>query len=218
MQEVYPVERLEVWKKIGEGLGFGPGHAEGRDGLVRRTWWLIVLGLIGCLLIMAGEAFAPPAQSPRPMAEPVVARPREEAAESVSGYATLLETGLAEVLSQVSGAGEVKVRVYLGSGPRYEYAKKTSANARTTEEKDQAGGVRTITEREDGQEVTVVRNDSAKKEEPIVLVRHEPEVRGVLVLATGAGDGRVREALSQAVQTALNLPAHRVEVLPKGVR
>jgi stage III sporulation protein AG len=210
------VEWLEVWRRVEDQLGFGPAKSGGRAGLARRTWWLIILGLIGCLLIVAGEAFAPPVKNPQPKAEPVVAPGRNAANDS--NYAAEVQAGLTEVLGQIAGAGEVSVRVYLGSGPRYEYAQKTSTNARTTEEKDQAGGVRTITERDEGQEVTVVRNDSIRKEEPIILVRHEPEIRGVLVLATGAGDSAVREALSLAVQTALGLPAHRVEVLAKGVR
>ena len=37
-----------------------------------------------------------------------------------------------------------------------------------------------------------------------------------MVVAEGAGDLIIKERISQAVQTLLNIPAHRVTVLPKG--
>lgn len=211
------MEWRELRTRFVESLGFGAVQKDGREGLVRKTWWLVLLGILGCLLVVTGEVTAPPARPRTEQDQPAAAKPGGGEATPAE-YAAGLEQGLTETLGQIVGAGEVRVRVYLESGPRFEYARKTSSNARTTEERDRTGGLRTITEREDGQEVTVVRNDGAKKEEPVILVRHEPEIRGVLVLATGAADVRVREALAAAVQTALGLPAHRVEVLAREVR
>ena len=43
-----------------------------------------------------------------------------------------------------------------------------------------------------------------------------PSIVGVVVVAQGAGDMRVRLELVRAVQTLLNIPASAVEVLPSG--
>lgn len=40
-----------------------------------------------------------------------------------------------------------------------------------------------------------------------------PEIRGVIVVADGAKDPRLRYELSSAVQTALGIPAYKVKVI-----
>jgi stage III sporulation protein AG len=126
-----------------------------------------------------------------------------------------VEAVLAETLSQVAGAGQVSVRVFLDSGPRYEYARKTADDTRTTQESDRSGTSRITSERREEGEVTVRRGGSGGEDVPVVVMTHLPAVRGVLVVAGGAADPTVRAELSRAVQTALGLPPHRVTVLAK---
>lgn len=178
-----------------------------------RTGWLLLLGLLGVLLLAWGSFTAPataPAGSKAP--EPAPATVRDEGEES---FAPRLEASLAQTLSQVAGAGRVSVRVFLSSGPRYEYARKTTGETRTTQESEKGGVSRVTSEQRDEGEVTIMRGETGGRDEPVVVVARVPEIQGVLVVAEGASDPLVRVELTRAVETALGLPAHRVRVLAK---
>lgn len=181
--------------------------------------WLLGLGLLGVALLASASLFPTPSGAPAP-------KPGAPAAEGPVGtaggagapdgaYAAQIESALAQTLSEMRGAGEVSVRVFLESGERHEYARKTTGDTRTTQESDRAGTSRVTSEERQETEVTVVRGAGGGSDQPVVVVTHLPEVRGVLVLASGASDPAVRQELTRAVRTALNLPAHRVRVLPK---
>lgn len=201
-------ERLNRWRE--------------RLGSSAKQGWLLALGLAGVLLLALGS-FPPGERRPAAVAQPGAGsgagQPEERGLPAASSgdeaYAARLEQALAETLAQVSQAGRVSVRVFLASGPRHEYARKTSGDTRTTQETDQTGTSRVTTEQHEEGEITVMRGESGGGEVPVVEVTHLPEVRGVLVVASGASDPLVRAALAKAVSTALNLPLHRIEVLAK---
>ena len=60
---------------------------------------------------------------------------------------------------------------------------------------------------------TVLRMDGERKEVPLVLEEEEPVVRGVLVVINGVHDADVRLRIARAVQTVLQIPMYRIEVL-----
>ncbi|MDI6870020.1 MAG: stage III sporulation protein AG [Bacillota bacterium] len=185
---------------------------------VGKSAWLLLLGLLGVLLLALGNFPSTPASAPASPqtaaggAAPVV--PPAQAAAS-DEYTARLEEALAGTLSQVAGAGRVSVRVFLASGPRYEYARKTTGETRTTQESDRDGTSRVTSEQHEEGEVTVIRGEPGGKDVPVVVVTRLPEIQGVLVAASGAVDPVVRAELAKAVETALNLPPHRVRVLAK---
>ncbi|MGE5552789.1 MAG: hypothetical protein ACM3XZ_02555 [Betaproteobacteria bacterium] len=190
-----------------------------------KNGWLLLLGLLGVVLLAMGSLS--PGSTDAPVTRfgeagtkhPTSPHAGEDspaaAASEADQYAVELEQALAETLSQVAGAGDVSVRIFLASGPRYEYARKTSADTRTTQESDPGGSSRVISEQHEEGEVTVRRGGAGGEDVPVVVVTHLPAVQGVLVVASGATDPMVRAELSRAVQTALNLPPHRVRVLAK---
>ena len=53
-------------------------------------------------------------------------------------------------------------------------------------------------------------------QEAIVLYEKEPQVRGVLVVAEGAGDPSVRLDLQRAVQAVTGAPLKAIEVFEMG--
>lgn len=125
-----------------------------------------------------------------------------------------IESRLKSILSQIEGAGEVDVTVFLASGTRYEYAVNVSANKRVIDEKDQAGGVRLTTEDNSSDQYVLIRGNQSQ-EEPVVIQEKSPQIQGVLIVAEGARKPAVRAKLLQAVQVALGLDAHRIQVLPR---
>ncbi len=129
-----------------------------------------------------------------------------------------LELRLEKILSQVQGAGQVEVSVFLAAGPSYEYATNVSDNQRVVDEKDQGGGIRLTTEHNSSEQHVLIRGNQAGLEKPIVLKETRPKILGVLVVADGAGDIKIKNKLTRAIEIALGLEIHRIQVLSREVK
>ena len=179
---------------------------------------LLVVLLGGILLLICTSSWV----SPKPKASSTsVDQPSAVSNGGEVGLAKAekdLEKRLEEILSSVAGSGEVQVTITMAAGPEHQYAKNTSQQNRTIEEKDQTGGNRMTTETNEDGDLVLVREVSGGKEEPVLIRATRPEIAGVLVLAEGARDPGLREELVQAVLTVLAVPAHKVTVLPKESR
>lgn len=204
----------DYWKKIG-----GSGDNGGNTKLTRKKmWWLAGLMALGALLVMVGSAGDDPQLSQKeimqgqkeiagePLNKSLMAR--EE--ESLSGK-------LQEMLAEIEGAGKVKVTVRLAASAREDYAINTTTGRKTTQEKDQGGGTRVITENTDTNQLVLIRGGNG--ENPVVEQERAAQVAGVLVVADGARDPRVKARLFQAVRVALGVEPQKILVLPseKGV-
>ena len=114
-----------------------------------------------------------------------------------------------------SRVGSLQVFVTLESSGRSVYAQDVTEDVRTTLEQDQSGGTREINEMRRTTTLVQLRNDESRKEEPLLLEEFRPTIRGVVIVAEGAGDPQVALMLTQAVQTALDIGAHKIGVYPK---
>ncbi len=189
---------------------------------IRKIGWLVLAGLVGILLLVIG--FSPRLQSPsqapgtpRPGATggaAPVAAGATPGAGSESGESHL-EHRLEEILRQVEGAGRVSVKVTFATGRMYDYAENASREESTTREHDGEGVRRETTEVRTTGEVVTTQDRGSGYAVPVVRNVLEPRVQGVLVVSDGARDARVRSALSDAVATLLDIPPHRVAVLPR---
>ncbi|MEW6106264.1 MAG: stage III sporulation protein AG [Bacillota bacterium] len=205
---------------------------EGRDeaggGLkapqIRKIGWLILVGLVGVLLLVIG--FSPRLQSPsgtpgmpRPGATdgaaPVAAGPGAEAVDVLGSHESYLERRLEEILRQIEGAGRVSVKLTFATGRMYEYAENATREESTTREHDSGGVRRETTEVRTSGEVVTTQERGTGYAVPVVRNVLEPRVQGVLVVSDGARDARVRSALTEAVATVLDIPPHKVAVLPR---
>jgi len=133
---------------------------------------------------------------------------------SVSDLEAMMERTLERILSQIRGAGKVSVAVSLETGATYVYGYDETQTSQTTQEHDASGGSRVVTETNSTRSAVVVSQSGSSQ---AVVVRVDlPPVKGVVVVATGAGDSRVKALLSAAVQTLYGVPAYRVIVLAGG--
>lgn len=122
-----------------------------------------------------------------------------------------LEKRLETILSEMEGVGGVSVSVVYAEGPTREYAINVSTTAKEIQEKDPSGGVRATNEKtESGQMVMVEGN-----EQPVLVRESMPKIQGVLIVAKGVEDPLVKEKLFKAVQTLLQVPAHRITICPR---
>ena len=193
------------------------GHEQGDDeGLLnlnpaqaRRAKLTVILLLVGLvLLVSTAPERKPTVQS---LAEPVM---RSTSEEDWSDFQTRLERSLAGTFRQIAGGAQERVLLTM-DGPRRVYLAIQTKVVRTTVESDRAGVERQITEERTTTQYVLVAADDRKGEQPIVVQEGRPPIRGVLVIADGARDPRVRLDILRAVETVLGVPAHRIEVMPR---
>lgn len=107
------------------------------------------------------------------------------------------EERLESILSKISGAGEVDVMItyYGGSEQSIAYEIKSENEEKSSQVDKRA----------------VMSGNS-----PVVVQELYPEVKGVIVVAQGAGSAEVKRALSEAVTAVMGVGASRVRVYEKG--
>lgn len=175
---------------------------------------LAILALLGILLIFIGNIFT---QKPDTFENTSVGNTNDDEAVTSSGTVLqyeaekTLKSDLVKILSQIEGVGRVSVELTYESGPEYELAYDRQVTTSETEERDDAGGIRRISEMSEEYKVVLVKD---KTEQPVIVREIRPKLRGVLVVAEGADNSRVKAMLFNAVQAVLDLPAHKIQVLP----
>ncbi|HHY36655.1 MAG TPA: hypothetical protein GX518_03085 [Firmicutes bacterium] len=184
---------------------------------------LVLLGIIGFFLFLTAGIWGrrgaelplkPDTQIPEGGIKVNVPTGEENLTE-LQLYEQVLSERLARILTEVQGAGEVAVYVSLAGGPEYDYAQNRSVEARTTEERDTGGGQRVIQETREDQQLVMVAGIQGTGNQGLVRKESHPPVQGVLVVAAGAGNSRVKAELLRAVQVALGIGSHKIVVLPK---
>ncbi len=115
---------------------------------------------------------------------------------------------LSDILGQIEGAGEVKVSITLYSDGEKNYVSNITEEKNDITEADPQGGEKQSIETKSTKELAVSSGD------PLLTENKFPEVIGVLVVAEGAENPAIKEKLMAATATLLNIPAHKVSVMP----
>ncbi len=139
--------------------------------------------------------------------------PQQDIALENLSFETKLEKQLTELLRQVKGVGDVDVMITLEEETLIEPAFNTIDTEKTSEEKDNEGGVRTIIEKQTNQQVVLLRRNG--EEEAVVLKKTAPKIKGVLIVAEGASASDVREKIIKSTATLLDIPIYKISLLEK---
>lgn len=183
--------------------------------------WLLLLGLAGAAaMILADWAVpkpTPPAATDGPPSSPVVAGGRAETsghgADPFREYEEAYQKKLKELLENIAGVGEVDVSVTIDSTEETVLQQNERDSQQTTDEQDAAGTKRRTTQiTREGQ---IALYETSASQTPVVVKKIKPRIRGVVVVADGAGDAVVRARITEAVSRGLDVPAHRISVLPR---
>lgn len=178
--------------------------------------WLVSFALMG-VLVMSIANLGGNREKTKVSPAPEQLKTEKSLPQSTSSLATIersMEERMESILGQIAGVGEVAVNLTLSSSVEKQYAINSKIDKTEIDEQAQDGSTRKTTEtREDAQ--VVMKSMSQGKDEPVIIKEIRPEVVGIMVVAQGASDLAIRERISEAVQTLLNIPAHRVTVLPK---
>lgn len=182
--------------------------------LFKRNLWLAGLAVLGIIMLLypwAGRV--KPAEETPPRNELSVAIPPEQTANGMSAEEEKISKDLCEMLRQVDGAGQVVASVRLSGSSKEEYAVNTTTGKKTTQERDQTGGTRLTTEDNSSSQLVMNRSGTGG-EQPVVERETAPQVAGVLVVAEGAGEARVKAKLFEATRVALGIEPQKIMVLP----
>ena len=173
---------------------------------LKRSDWLILV-LAGILILI----IALPTDTKEK-------KQAEEAKENISKENNTMEASkdeierkLEDILEKIDGAGDVKVMItYQDSGTQVvEKDKNTSENS--LEESDSTCGVRSTKEQQ-LQESTVYEEADAGNT-PFVSKELLPKVEGILIVASGGDNQKVKQNISEAVLALFQVEAHRIKIV-----
>lgn len=130
--------------------------------------------------------------------------------QSNTSSTNTLEQRLEEILSNISGAGNVKV--FINYSESSETVAMYNENSKTsiTEETDTSGGIRKVEETDSQKEIVYQENGSDKI--PIVQKTIEPKIEGAIITAKGASNINIKTNIIQAVEAATGLATHKIQV------
>jgi len=175
--------------------------------------YLLILLIVAIVMMWVSDTFFAEDERAAPIPNNASAVNDTPAAETdLLSYQRTLEQTLTQNLAQIKGVGKVAVTVNLASGSQYVFAQNKSGETRTTEEKDEQGGTRIITETKTTEDIVTLKNGAT----PLIVQEIKPTIAGIMVVADGASDSAIKATLLKAVQTATGLPAHKIIVLPRG--
>lgn len=133
---------------------------------------------------------------------------------STAEYAKSLENRLNTVLSAIAGAGSVQCMITLdgeiervlaySNDEKNSFTQNTTSNGTTN---------KTETSTSNKEPILITVNGAS---EPLVLYEIMPNIKGIVVVASGAGDVRVKLDILKAVQALLNVESSQIEIFVKG--
>lgn len=188
----------------------------------KKTKYIIILALVGLLLLILGNAFSSSQeeagadnhltnQTQQP-AQKTVSK-GETATSDVSELEKNFENDLVGMLNKIQGISEAEVMVNLDSTNVKVYQKNLIRGQQTTNESDRNGGTRKVEDSTEESQTVLVRQGD--KEVPLLIQTDKPEVRGVFIVAKGVDHATVKKWVIEAVSRVLDVPTHRVSVMPK---
>lgn len=128
-------------------------------------------------------------------------------------YEEKLEKHLADVLKKVIDVGDVNVMITLENEVMVEPAYNTINNQKTSEEKDGEGGIRSTIETQSNRQVVLLQKGG--DDEPLLVKKSTPAIKGVLIVAEGASSSRIIDQITRATATVLDIPVYKIKVLQK---
>ncbi|MBD5089134.1 MAG: stage III sporulation protein AG [Clostridiales bacterium] len=132
--------------------------------------------------------------------------------EDLEKYIARQEEKLAQILAKVDGIGEVEVMITAKASKEKVTLKDVPYQRTETNEQDSGGGTRQKTEIS-SEETSVMDKLKDGEETPYVTKELQPEIEGVIVIASGAENSKVQKEINEAVVALFDVPAHKIKVM-----
>jgi stage III sporulation protein AG len=209
-------EALGKWMQMMEKwVGGGPGGSK----RMNTFRWLVIIGLCGVAILILnsfvsvqevdplGEGRASPAQSQE------VFMNKDGKDTMFEDYEHQYESRIKDILETIVGVGEVEVLVTVDSTEEIIVERNTRESQQVTKERDQNGADRHITDITRDRQV--VLHEVSGDQNPIIVKKIKPKIRGVVVVAKGAENLTVKKMIVEAIRRGLDVPPHRIWVSPR---
>lgn len=181
---------------------------KGRKG-IENLVIILILGVI--IIIVAGSFFSEDKnKNNMPTTQEKIALPSDEAKDELQ----MLEERLERILSEIEGAGEVKVMITGVSDGEVVHAYNQVEESSLREEHNGADNADTTDELRREQELVFMEGSSGERI-PVVIKSYQPEIKGVVVVADGAGNSMVQQDITGAVEALMGIPPHKIRVLKR---
>lgn len=162
---------------------------------IKKKYWppkkdqLLIIVLLGLLLAV----IAIPVEKKQVKSENVSETAATDTEEP--DYESRMEQKLEELLGSVDGIGRVRVMLtYEGTGEK-------------RVEKDRFHTA------DESREETVYEEDGSRGKSPYVISETNPKVEGVLVIAEGGGNSRIKQEILEAAQALFGIEAHKIKIM-----
>lgn len=193
----------EIKKLFGR---FGGGKKVGKE-----QWLIIVLmGILFCVISLPVEKEK--TKSGLLDTSNTILESEQTFDNEETDYAARWEEKLEENLRCVEGAGKVRVLINLKESEEQILARDGREESSDTVEEDAAGGSRHVSEsRTDKAVIRTV--DERGQNVPLVVKTVSPSVEGVVVIAQGADQARVRRDIIEAIQVLFDVDMNRISII-----
>lgn len=119
---------------------------------------------------------------------------------------------LKDILTKIDGVGEVEVKLRFGGSEIKIPATDKDSKQSKTEEKDSEGGERVNSEITGGDKVVMKNDDNGNS--PYILETKKPRVIGVMVVAQGAENSKIKYEISKAISSLYDISLEDVNIFP----
>ena len=120
----------------------------------------------------------------------------EQPSSSTVDFVSETEARLKTILSSVKGISDVNVYISVSSTPIFCYATDTTSQNGSNQETS-----------------NIVFSKSGTSTTPVLVKTIYPEIKGVLIVAKGAGEAKVKLMLCDCLSSVLNVPASCIQIL-----
>lgn len=165
---------------------------------------VVVIGLVGIILIFISNYIDLSPENQKTEIEEICSQP------TVDLYKENLESELTEIVSNISGAGNVKILITMDSTTEDVYAVERSLDEQSQSMSDES---KESAANEYSESDTYVKIKNKDGSETLIKVKQVmPKIRGVLIVCDGGGDSSVKENITRAVSGVLNISSGKVYV------
>ncbi len=160
----------------------------------------LLIGVLAGILLLVIAIPIPGEQSQKEQTEVLDVTPESENVGN--------EVQLKEILQKISGVGRVEVFITYEDRGKLIVEKDESVSEEHILEADSSGGTRTTTTTRNDRETVYNGADS-----PYIVQELSPTVKGVLVVAQGAGNISVKKQIQETIEALFGLEAHKISIM-----
>lgn len=166
-----------------------------------KTKWLI-LGLSGILLLVVALPAEP---GDRAKTDALFEPSTEDDAKQdslIKNYKKQLAAELEQALAYMEGVGEVRVMITFQDSGEAVVEKDVTKSS---------GGQTDVRQNSQYQESTIYQETNGR--EPYISQQKLPAVEGILVIAQGGGDSKVKQEIKDAVMALFSIEMHKIKIV-----